>query len=122
MNLEEQIKAAIGAHGMWKARLGMAIDTKSSRFSPATVRLDDQCDFGKWLRSVLDPSIKNSASYHTCTDLHRQFHQMAANVLEMALAGRKDAAKQAMGVGSDFGRVSASLTKAMIDWARPAAK
>jgi hypothetical protein len=47
MNLQEQIKSATGAHGLWKARLKSAIDSGSSQFSPSIVRLEDQCEFGE---------------------------------------------------------------------------
>jgi len=105
---------------MWKGRLQSAIEKRSSEFSPAAVRLDDQCEFGKWLLNVPDPAIRSSASYNKCVDLHRQFHQTAAKVLDLALTGNPDAAKKAMGIGSEFGKVSASLTCTMLEWSRQA--
>jgi hypothetical protein len=122
MSLQDQIKSATGAHGLWKARLKSAIEKGSSEFSPGTVRLENQCEFGKWLHSVSDPGIKTSAGYHKCLDLHRQFHEAAAKVLNLALTGQKDAARQAMGLTSDFAKVSGTLTMAMNDWSHSAPK
>ncbi len=118
MTLQEQIKAGIGAHGMWKGRLKTAIETKTSDFSSADVRADDRCEFGKWLNGVSDARIKNSDSYRKCKSLHTEFHRTAAKVLDLALAGNTDAAKQSMAISSDFVKVSASLTSAMMDWSK----
>ena len=97
MSMQDQIKTAVGVHGMWKARLKSAIDKSSSEFTASTVRRDDACEFGKWLKSGVDPAERRSPGYQKCTDLHRQFHEKAAVVLELALAGKTDQAKQAIG-------------------------
>lgn len=115
MTVQEQIKAAIGVHGMWKSRLHSAIDHGSSEFTPGKVRRDDQCDFGKWLAAAA-PSARSSPDYQKCVELHRQFHGAAAKVLELAIAGNKDAAKEAMKAGGDFARTSGALTMAMMAW------
>ena len=120
MSLQDQIKSAVGSHGLWKARLKAAIDTASSEFSPGVVRKDDQCEFGKWIHSTTDPALKNSRELLRCKDLHREFHQAAAQVLDLALAGHKEAAKQAMSPSSAFAKASGALTIAMGDWSRAA--
>jgi hypothetical protein len=50
--------------------------------------------------------------------LHRQFHLEAAKLLELAVAGKKDAAKQAMGTSGEFSKVCGSLTMALMQWSR----
>jgi hypothetical protein len=45
-SFREQIRAAIGAHGTWKARLRSAIDSGQSTLSVGVTRLDDRCDNG----------------------------------------------------------------------------
>lgn len=117
MTLQEQIKTAIGNHGLWKARLASAIENQASEFSPVTVRRDDQCEFGKWLQTVA-PSMNGSSSYRKCSELHSQFHGAAAKVLEMALAGKKEPAKQSMAASGEFAKTSGALTVAMMDWVR----
>jgi hypothetical protein len=117
MTLPQQIKTAIGNHGIWKSRLNSAIEKESSEFSAATVRCDDQCEFGKWLKTV-DPSMKISSSYRKCSELHSRFHGAAANVLDLVAAGKKEAARQSVAAGGEFAKTSSSLTVAMMDWAR----
>ena len=113
-NGHDEIKAAIGAHGMWKTRLRTAIDRGSSEFSTATVAQDDHCDFGKWLAGAAT-EMKGSRHYTKCKDLHRQFHSAAANVLKLALGGQKEEAKRILEKG-DFATISGSLTHEMMEW------
>ena len=116
MDFKNQIQAAIGAHGIWKQRLRAAITQGASEYSVSKVQADNQCDFGKFLYEKLDSDKRNSQEYRRCRELHAQFHKAAARVLELALAGKKDEANQAMGVQSEFAKVSSSLTNAMVGW------
>jgi methyl-accepting chemotaxis protein len=119
MSLKEEIKKAIGAHGMWKARLSAAIDSGSSDAKPETVSVDNLCDFGKWLYGdSIDNAVKKSDHYQKCRDLHAIFHREAGNVLRLALQGQKEKAQQAMSYNGSFGSASAELTRAMINWER----
>jgi len=115
--VHQQIMKAIGAHGLWKARLTTAVEHGSSEYSVATVQQDNQCDFGKWLYgSDLPADVKHSEHYTKCKQLHSQFHLAASKVLALALAAKKTEAQHAMDIGGEFGTVSANLTKAMMAW------
>lgn len=117
MRLLEEIDAAIAAHGMWKARLKKAIDTGTIDVHPDTIRVDDQCAFGKWLHGpTITAADKASRHYQVCHDLHAAFHEAAARVAELALAGRKQEAERSLGLGGEYAVASATLTKAMIEW------
>jgi len=117
MSTQDQIKKAIGAHGLWKTRLAAAIDVGKSEFTVDTVRKDNACDFGRWLYgSELPPAAKNLAEYETCRRLHAEFHQCAAEVLNLAVGGKKSEAQKAMGATGKFASTSASLTTAMMKW------
>jgi hypothetical protein len=111
-----QIKAAVGAHGMWKARLQSAISTGKSDFDAANVAKDDKCDFGKWLHGGVSGAARSSASYNAVKAEHARFHAEAARVLSLALSGKRDEAKNAMAAGSAFAKISADLTREMMDW------
>jgi hypothetical protein len=50
--------------------------------------------------------------------LHAEFHTVAADVLQLALAGRKDEAIAAMAFGSRFMAVSSNLVMAIAAWQR----
>ena len=114
MTIHEQIVKAIGAHGMWKARLLKAIDAGASDIKVADARLDNQCDFGKWLHAATDG--KGSPHYEKCRQLHRDFHLAASKVLALALSNKKTEATHAMGADSEFVGISAALTQAMLEW------
>jgi hypothetical protein len=111
-----QLDKAISAHAMWKIRLREAIDTGKSEWSPDKVRLDNLCDFGKWLYSLPD-SEKGSGNWIQVQKLHAEFHIVAAKVLQWALEGRKTEAEAAMNTsGSEFKVASALLINTMSEW------
>lgn len=115
-DLAEQVQKALVAHGAWKVRLAQAIETGSSEFSPAVVRLDDQCALGKWLHGSIAPTLQGMDQYQSVRTLHAQFHLAAGAVLETALDGRKTEARAAMEPSSDFARRSTQLTLALSAW------
>ncbi len=119
MSIEAQISKSIGAHGLWKQRILSAIDTGKSDWTPDVVRQDCNCDFGKWLGSA-DAEVKVSPHYAKVKGLHSDFHKVAASVLEMALAGRKEEATAAVGSSSEYANISTNLTREMMDWKKNA--
>ncbi len=119
MSLQEEIKKAIGAHGMWKSRLEAAIQTGKSEFSPDQIRHDDNCDFGRWLYgTTISPAAKHTPDYEACRHLHAEFHTEAAQILKLALGGQKDKALSAMHGTGRFAEVSGHLTSAMVKWSK----
>lgn len=116
---KEEILKAIGAHGQWKTRLTQAIETGKMDVSVETVRLDNQCAFGKWLYGpTLDAKDKLSPQYKEVRSLHAKFHEVASQVLELALAGKKHEAQQLMSLNGEYAKVSSQLTAAMMAWAK----
>lgn len=117
MSLEQQITAAVGAHGLWKGRLRAAVDSGKCDIAVNVARDDNQCNFGKWLHGPeIDAAAKQSKGYGTCVELHRRFHYAAAEILSLALEGRKQEAAAALGGEREFSKVSADLTRAMMAW------
>lgn len=118
MSLQEEIKKAVGAHGMWKKRLQDAIETGKSDFNPDNVCKDNLCDFGKWLYGdTIAAQAKGMPEYQTCRELHGKFHGIAGEVLRMAVAGKKEDALKAIAPGSEFATISTTLTQALMKWA-----
>lgn len=113
---EEQIKKAIGAHGIWKARLREAIETGHNEFNPEIVEMDDNCDFGRWLYNDILPGLQSTPIYKITVEFHAEFHKEAARILRLSLAGKKKEALNEMKVGSKFSIMSAVLTTTMIEW------
>lgn len=116
---KDEITKAIGAHGMWKTRLNRAIESGQVDPAPATARLDDQCDFGKWLKGSA-ATLGKDAHYAKVKDLHARFHVEAGRVLELVQAGKPDDARAAIHRGSAFDKLSTELTMTLIDWSKAA--
>lgn len=115
MNITEALDRAIAAHAKWKYRLMDAIETGKSEWRAGDVRTDEKCDFGKWL-STLPLSQRLSTHCKSVRALHAEFHALAAEVLDLAVAGRKEEAAAAIALGSRFAVVSSSLTMAVLAW------
>ena len=114
----EQAQAAMRAHTQWKARLNKAIETGSSEFVVDVVRLDDRCDFGKWLHGQAGSTDPH---YVEVKRLHAEFHTEAARILALAVGGKPAEATAAMAPRTPFTRASASLVLALTAWERAAA-
>jgi hypothetical protein len=117
MSYEEEVSAAIGAHGLWKARLRAAIDSGRCDQSADTVAKADQCAFGKWFYE-LPPVQRNGPLPIEIEALHARFHQEAARVLRLALAGDKEAARKGIADESPYMDVSMQLVSRLMDWKR----
>ncbi|MBW8268454.1 CZB domain-containing protein [Caldovatus aquaticus] len=117
MSIEAQIRQAIGAHGLWKARLRTAIETGRSDLDPAVVARDDACDFGRWLHGpTLPEAARRSPHYARVRALHGRFHLCACATLQKALRGDRAGAEADMGPNGPFSAASAELTQAMMAW------
>ncbi|MBZ5728842.1 MAG: MCP four helix bundle domain-containing protein [Acidobacteriia bacterium] len=115
------IQSALSAHAAWHGRLRTAVDTGKLDTLVGTIRVDNQCQFGKWLYGAqLSSAEKQTDTYRTVKQLHAQFHEEAAKVAQLATSGQKDAANKAMNPGSDFARISSSLTNALTNWSAKA--
>ena len=117
IDIQANIKKAIGSHGMWKTRLQEAIASGKSEFTVSGVSADNNCDFGKWLRG--DLSLRaGSAHYDKVRQLHAEFHKEVARILGLALAGKKAEALKAMESKTPYVKLSSDLTSEMMAWAR----
>ncbi len=116
MKVQDEIHQAIAAHGKWKVKLRNAIDSGECESTPQKVKKDYNCSFGKWLRFRIDDEYKESSYYKEVVALHANFHKEAGTILELALTGNKDEAKEMLKVGGNFASCSARLTKKMIEW------
>lgn len=115
MGTLDSITNGISAHGQWKQRLSEAIKTGKSEWTPATVKQDNQCEFGKWLYSC-GADEKSNAHYDIIKKMHAEFHQCAGGILEKALSGNTSDAEAEIGAGSDYRKISAGLTAEMMKW------
>ena len=116
MSVQEEIDLAIAAHRDWKFKLRTAIDTGKCESTPEKVKMDNNCSFGKWLHERIDPAVKHTPHYNEIVDLHAKFHQEAGSILELALNGNVEKARDLMEPGSTFVTLSSNLTLKMMDW------
>jgi hypothetical protein len=114
--LREQLQKALVAHGAWKVRLQLAIESGAADVTPDTVRLDNRCEFGRWLYGDVDSQTRATPNWARIRDLHAAFHIAAADVLKLAVSGRKADALNAMSLEGDFRHASNQLTIAISQW------
>jgi hypothetical protein len=116
-DVSQEFDKAIAAHGQWKTRLKQAIESSTIDVPVATIAMNNQCAFGKWLYSpTLTPEDKTTPHYKTVTELHTQFHKAAAKIAALAVAGKKADAKQLLEINGDFATISGQLTGALMVW------
>jgi predicted RNase H-like nuclease (RuvC/YqgF family) len=121
MSLEEEIKKAIGDHGIWKKTLKNAVDTREINIQISTIKTDNQCGFGKWLHgSTITEREKNSSHYQEVRELHAAFHEKASEVAQLAISGQKARAMKMLEVNGEFTTASAALTTSMMAWLKEA--
>jgi hypothetical protein len=109
------ITKAIGAHGAWKMRLHTAIVTGRSELQPSEVRRDDQCALGCWLHGPdIDAETRHGMPFKVVNRLHAEFHVCAADVLQLAILGRKPEATEVL--GGEFKARSDKLVRALSKW------
>ena len=110
ISLATSADAAAAGHAAWKGWLWNAIKTGRSEISVADAKCDDKCAFGKWLYGSSVPAgFKNGALYGMMKSEHAHFHHAAADVLQLALDGKKDKATQEISPGSKFATISSKL-------------
>lgn len=64
----------------------------------------------------IDPTVKNTSHYNEVLSLHAKFHQEAGAILELALSGHSDEAKELMKLTGGGSVLSGRLTAKLKDW------
>jgi hypothetical protein len=113
--LAQQIRAAVTSHELWRTHLVSAVLTGRAHQSLKEARRDDLCDFGRWLARLGE--LPEVPQVEPVRELHARFHLEAAEVLELALMGKRSEATLALGAGTRFDEASLRLSAALRDWA-----
>ena len=111
----EAIDGAIAAHGQWRKRLEEAIAQGTSEWRVSVVQKDDACHLGQWLRSLL-PGDRAADHFEQVMRLHAEFHETAAQILDLALRGAQPDAAQRMEFGNEYTLASGRLVLALNRW------
>ena len=102
----------IGAHVMWKQRLTAFLAGNSTEeLKPDMIRLDDRCALGKWIYGEGKP-MSHLPRYEEVRELHAQFHQYAADVVNLHLAGNTAEAEKLL--QGEYSRLSEKLKHRII--------
>ena len=115
MSEKLKISQAISTHRKWKEHLFKAAETGASEFKPSVARADNQCEFGKWLYEQATVEFQQTAQYQQAKQIHANFHQEAAHVLEVALQGHKSDATKMLNAQSNFAKISATLFAKLLE-------
>ena len=89
--MSEFLNKAITAHSAWKGRLRTAIDGGAVP-DPATVRVDNVCDLGKWIHGE-GKAHQSLPEFQALKEQHAQFHQAAGHVIGLVKKGDKAGAE-----------------------------
>ncbi len=97
----------ISAHVMWKQRLiALLAGNSTEQLDPAAITLDNRCVLGKWIYSD-GQAVADLPAFEEVRELHAHFHQLAANVVSLHLAGDSAAAEHLL--HGDYSRLSEKL-------------
>jgi len=113
--LAAQIRLALASHAMWKHHLAGALATRRAPWPIAEVRREEGCGFGAWLLGVEE--LRGAPHFTRVRELHARFHEEAARVLELILAGDREAAGLALAERGAFEQASRDLADALERWA-----
>lgn len=114
MSLSEEIDAAIRSHAVWRERLESAIKRGNSVFNVAALSADDRCEFGLWLKALIEDGKGRGPHFERVRLIHRDFHRLAGQVLTHATTGRQAQALELM--GGEYERASAELIDTLNEW------
>ena len=114
MLTKEEIVHAIGLHVYWEHEFAQAINDGRYWVHPEIIECDIECALGHWLYGL--SSVEQSSEHFKLVQaLHATFHQEAARVMRLALAGEIAAAQTSLGVGL-HNNLSTALLIAMREW------
>jgi hypothetical protein len=113
--LQDELEKAIAAHGMWKARLRGALQSGKVDVKVEDARVDDKCEFGRWLRTGVTAEERASPHFRKATELHRDFHLSVGEVVKLVLLRRTADAQKELDAGAFLQRSSA-LTRELMAW------
>jgi hypothetical protein len=104
---------AVAAHTAWKKKLASYLDKHDGSLKPADVSPDNKCPLGQWIYGEGSRHSK-LAEYSTLKKEHAHFHNVAADVVGRADAGRSTKEETALGSNSEFGKASSAVVLAIM--------
>ncbi|MGC4118741.1 MAG: CZB domain-containing protein [Myxococcales bacterium] len=119
-HFQEEIAAAITSHAQWIVDLSECLEGLAGG-SPCRcqdfvrrIGAEDECFLGQWLHWTAATS--QQASHRAVRELHQRFHEVASELVALALAGKADAATRLF--EERLAPLSRQLISALDAWAR----
>ncbi len=105
---------ALRKHSEWKVKLRSTLAKRDHSLNPAEVALDHKCMLGQWIYGDGARHFK-LPEFTKLKYEHSRFHQVAAEVVRKANAGKSVAAELEPCSSSEFSHASAAIIRAIID-------
>ncbi len=108
-----ELDDAIATHVRWKVKLRQAMASRE-KLDPNTIRRDDACELGKWLRGPGKRHHGHCAPFAELVQHHAEFHEQAALVATEINAGHHDKATHMLNGGSAYWAASAAIAASVV--------
>lgn len=99
---------AIATHVQWKIKLRRAI-AKREKLDASTIRKDDACELGQWLRGAGQLQHGHCAAFPEVVRRHAEFHEQAALVAAEINAGHHASAARMLDRDSAYWAASSEV-------------
>jgi len=114
---QETLLNAIATHSGWTTKLRAMIESGKINTTAGTIKLEEQCEFGRWLDGSQFSGAENQTEqYRQVRKLHARFHEEAARIVQLAVSRQKREAESAMSPSSEYAHISSALTEALRTW------
>lgn len=107
MGMKSEIEAALHAHAAWRERFKDILNGRAP-FDITIISDDHQCTLGKWLDSEGHRMIPSALHDEICA-VHKKFHQIAADIIQMIKDKRYPAAQEAIALDGPLNQTSLQL-------------
>lgn len=112
-----QLDEAIAKHIEWKVALRSAI-ARREEVDAATLRRDDCCDLGIWLRGDGATSYGGTPGFSRVVETHAEFHCRAGEVADTINAKNFELAEKMLDARSEYGVASIAVAGAIMELMR----
>jgi hypothetical protein len=113
---QQVVARAMSMHATWRNRLTDAIEHGTCDISVEDAGADDVCPFGHWLARDIPVRLRKTWDYATVKKRHTELHVQLGQILDLALLGRQQSARDLMLPGSPFAAAFDHFEEALKEW------
>lgn len=108
------LENALDAHSKWTAWL-KAIASSGEPLDVDTIKRDDCCELGKWLRSPGGLSYSSSPRFTQLVSTHKEFHAVAGAIAHEISVSAHKVAESMLQAGTPFAFASEEVAMAIME-------